>query len=147
MSGFPARAATLNVVGKHRRRQATAAARSSIGGSPQRRVTRHHPENHYGLATCRQPVPRSSPRRPDKRGSVGAQRTEALRPAGVLCWIACAALLINTLLPAAVCIGLFDASRGPAGLRQNIPSSQAIEASVPHPTLPSVPVSFRQPAP
>ena len=82
MSGFPARAAALNVVGKHRRRQATAAARSSIGGSPKRRVTRdpHHPENRCGLATCRRLVPRSSLRRPDKGCSFGAQRNETVRP-------------------------------------------------------------------
>ena len=84
MSGFPARAAALNVVGKHRRRQATAAARSSIGGSPKRRVIRgrHHPENLYGLAICRRPVPRSSLRRPDRRCSFGAQRNEAVRHSG-----------------------------------------------------------------
>ncbi len=79
MSGFPARAAALNVVGKHRRRQATAAARNSIGGSPKKRVTRdrQHPENRCGLATCRRPVPRSSLRRLDKRCSLGAQGNEA----------------------------------------------------------------------
>ncbi len=79
MSGFPARAAALNVVGKHRRRQATAAARNSIGGSPKKRVTRdrQHPENRCGLATYRRPVPRSSLRRLDKRCSLGAQGIEA----------------------------------------------------------------------
>jgi len=85
MSGFPARAAALNVVGKHRRRQATAAARSSIGGSPKRRVTRDRqpPENRCGLATCRRPVPRSSLRRPDKRCGLGSQGNEAVTPAGL----------------------------------------------------------------
>jgi hypothetical protein len=35
-------------------------------------------------------------------------------PRGVLCWVACLALLINALLPAAICVGLFDASRAEA---------------------------------
>jgi hypothetical protein len=35
---------------------------------------------------------------------------------GSFAGVACAALLINALLPAAVCVGLFDASRGPASL-------------------------------
>jgi len=48
-------------VGRHRRRQTTDAARSSIGGSLRKRFTRgrHHPENRCGLVTCRRPVPRS----------------------------------------------------------------------------------------
>ena len=35
---------------------------------------------------------------------------------GSFAGVACAALLIKVLLPAAVCVGLFDASRGPASL-------------------------------
>jgi hypothetical protein len=55
MSGFPARAVALNVVGKHLRHQAMAAARNSIGGSLKKRVTRdrQHPNNRCALATCR----------------------------------------------------------------------------------------------
>jgi hypothetical protein len=63
------------------------------------------------LATCRRPVPRSSLRRPDKRCSFGAQRNEAVEPAGVLGWVACAALLINALSPAAACVGAVRCER------------------------------------
>jgi len=50
-------------------------------------------------------VPRSSLRRPDKRCSFGARRNEAVRPSGEsFGGVACAALLINALLPAAVCV-------------------------------------------
>jgi hypothetical protein len=81
MSGFPAQAAALNVVTRRRRRQATAAVRISIGGSPKRRFTRdrHNPRNRCCLATCRQPVLRSSLRRQDKGFGFEALRDELVR--------------------------------------------------------------------
>jgi hypothetical protein len=92
-------------VGNRRRHQATAAARNSIGGSLKKRVTRdrQHLENRCGLVTCRRHVLRSSLRQTDERCGLGSQGNEALTPRGILCCVACGALLINQLLPSAVC--------------------------------------------
>ena len=70
MFGFPVRAGTLNAVSKHCHHQATAAVKSSRGGSPKRPATRDHRESQdrYCLATYHLRVPRSSLSRPDVNG-------------------------------------------------------------------------------